>query len=116
MPQSIQAIAEAFSRHRFSEALPHFSEGVTWSLLGEDTLTGKDAVVAACDSTTAELRDVTTVFSHFRTIVGEDCVVIDSIGRYTDAGGSTSVVASCDIFDFADGLVTAIRSYNIELE
>jgi ketosteroid isomerase-like protein len=114
MPQSIEAIAEAFSRHRFHEAIPSLAEDVTWSLVGEDTLTGKPAVVAACESTTSELEEVTTVFSHFRLVVDSDCVVVDSVAEYTDATGGTSVVASCDIYDFVDGRVSRIRSYNIE--
>jgi ketosteroid isomerase-like protein len=115
MSLPIEIIAEAFSRHRFSEALPHIADDVTWSLVGDDTITGKAAVAAACEGTSSELQDVTTVFTHFRTVAGQDSVVIDSVGEYTDPAGDTSVVASCDIFDFADGRVTAIRSYNIEL-
>lgn len=115
MPQPMEAIAEAFSRHRFDEAIPFLSDDVVWSLVGGAAITGKSAVAAACESTTAELENVTTAFTRFRTVVGRDCVVIDSIGEYTDASGEKSVVASCDLFDFADGRIVAIRSYNIEL-
>jgi ketosteroid isomerase-like protein len=57
---------------------------------------------------------VATSFLLFRAIVAEDCVVIDSLAEYTEPDGK-SVVGSCDLFDFRDGQVTAITSYNIEL-
>jgi ketosteroid isomerase-like protein len=111
----MEEVAEAFCRHRFEETLPHLSEDVRWSLVGGDTLTGKAAVAAACNSTASHLTDVTTTFTHFRSIVGPNCVVIDSVGEYTEPSGSRSVVASCDIFDFDEGSVTAIRSYTVEV-
>jgi len=46
---------------------------------------------------------------------GPDAVAVDAIGRYTDAGGQVSVVSSCDIYQFIDGLLTAITSYAVEL-
>jgi ketosteroid isomerase-like protein len=116
MAKLLEDIAEAFCRHRFDEAIPYLAEDITWSLVGADAITGKTAVVAACESTSADLKDVTTTFTHFRTVSGPDCVVIDSVGEYSEADGGTSVVASCDIFDFTDGQVTAIRSYTIELD
>jgi ketosteroid isomerase-like protein len=116
MADTNQEIAEAFSQHRFDEALPHLSDGVVWSLVGADALTGPDAVAEACRSTAAELDGTTTRFTQFRTVAAGDTVVVDSVAEYTDASGTTSVVASCDLYDFADGRVTAIRSYNIEVE
>lgn len=78
-------------------------------------MTGKEAVLAACSGSAAELSGVTTEFTRFKTIVGGDVVVVDSIATYTDSQGDTSIVASCDIFDFEGGRVSHIRSYNIEL-
>jgi hypothetical protein len=66
-------------------------------------------------ATTAELSGATTEFSRFRTIVGVRSVAVDSVGEYTDADGTRSVVASCDIFDFTEGLVSHITSYTVEL-
>ena len=42
-------------------------------------------------------------------------MAVDSLDRYTDPSGKVSVVASCDIYDFADGLVTEIVSYTVEV-
>jgi hypothetical protein len=38
------------------------------------------------------------------------------VARYVDADGTTSVVSSCDIYEFSDGQVTAITSYAVELD
>ena len=116
MPLSPKDIAEAFSRHRFDEAIPYLADDVTWSLVGEERIDGREAVVAICDSTSAELRDTTTVFTRFSTVLGQNSVVVDSVAEFTDAAGGKSVVASCDLFHFGDGRLTEIRSYNIELE
>jgi hypothetical protein len=48
-------------------------------------------------------------------VVGDESVVVDSLARYTADGADTSVVASCDIYDFVDGRISEIVSYTIEL-
>ena len=115
MTLSREAIAEAFSGHRFADAYPHLVEEVRWNLVGADTLTGRQAVVDACEGTLRELAQTATRFPKFRTIVGADAVVVDSVGEYQAPDGSTSTVASCDIFDFAGDSVVGITSYTTEL-
>ena len=111
-----EKIARAFSSHRFELALPHFADDVIWSLVGAETLIGRKKVKKAIEKTAADLSAVTTEFQRFRTVVGEDSVVVDSLARYTDAGGDVSIVASCDVYDFdGDGRITEIVSYTVEL-
>ena len=112
---TIDAIAEAFSGHRFADAYPFLADGVRWELVGGPTLIGPDEVRAACDATLRELEGTETEFRRFRTIVGRDSVVVDAVGVYRDPDGSDSTVASCDIFDFSDGRIVAITSYTVEL-
>jgi ketosteroid isomerase-like protein len=114
MSDRIEEIARAFSGHAFKAAYPYLDEDVTWTLVGERELRGKEAVIKACEESTAYLSDVTTEFRRFRTLVGENWVV-DSLAEYTDRDGEVSVVASCDIFDFRDGMIGRIASYNIAL-
>ena len=112
---SIEQVARAFSSHDFDAAYPELADDVTWTLIGQDQpISGKQAVVELCRRSAVELEGVTTTFRRFRVVVAEDCVVIDSLADYVGADG-TSVVASCDLYDFRDGKVTAITSYNIEL-
>ena len=111
-----EKIARAFSGHRFDLALPHLADDVIWTLVGGDTLIGRKAVKKAIERTAADLASVTTEFQRFRTVVGEESVVVDSLARYTDAAGDVSIVASCDIYDFDDaGRITEIVSYTVEL-
>ena len=110
-----EKIARAFSSHRFEEALPHLTDDVVWTLVGSQPVMGRKAVKKACERTATELADVTTEFQRFRTVVGEDSVVVDSLARYTEADGDVSIVASCDVYDFDDGRITEIVSYTVEL-
>ena len=110
-----ESIARAFSGHAFAEAYPYLAEDVHWVLVGGPTLVGKQAAVEACEGTLQELADTDTTFSKFRTIVGTDAVVVDVIGEYTAPDKAKSVVASCDIFDFADEMIRSITSYTTEL-
>ncbi|MBM7503723.1 nuclear transport factor 2 family protein [Agromyces aurantiacus] len=113
---STEKLARAFSSHRFDVVLPHLADDVCWTNVGSPTLLGRKAVKKALERTAAELAEVTTEFQRFRSVLGEDSVVVDSLARYTDASGDVSVVASCDLYDFdGEGRITEIVTYTIEL-
>ena len=111
----IEKIARAFSSHRFDQALTHLADDVVWTRVGDKPLIGRKAVKKACERTATDLNGVTTEFQRFRTVVGEDSVVVESLGRYTGPGGDVSIVASCDVYDFDDERITEIVSYTVEL-
>ena len=110
-----EQIAEAFSRHAFATTYPHIAEGVVWDNVGGPQITGRAELIETCDQSAAYLAGVTTTFSRFRSVVGENTVVIDSLADYIDGDGETTTVASCDIYDFTDGLLSRITSYTMEL-
>ena len=118
MAANTQLISEAFSRHRFTETYEHLSEGVRWVLDGEGVIEGKDAVVAACDSSAAEMAELSSVeFSHFESVAGDRLAVVGAEARYEEPDGSVSVVSSADVFEFdGAGQVTTITSYAVELD
>jgi ketosteroid isomerase-like protein len=107
--------AEAFSGHRFREVYADLAPDVGWTAVGERTFTGREAVVAACEGTLGALAPGTTEFQRFVVIAGTDAAAVDVVARYTDADGEVSLVSSCDIYEFRDGLVTTITSYAVEL-
>ena len=108
-----EAIATAFSGHRFAEAYPALHEDLRWTLVGSSVLVGREAAIEACESTLAELADTTTRFVRFDTVVGADAVAVDTVTEYESTEG-TATVASCDLYQFRDGQVVAIRSYTVE--
>ena len=115
-PQNSRDIAEAFSRHRFHETYDHLAPDVVWIGVGSASTTGKDAVIAVCETTLAELADTSTEFVRFLVVADAHAAVVDSVGRYTDALGASSVVASCDIYEFRSGLIAQITSYTVEID
>jgi len=62
-----------------------------------------------------DLRDIETTFKRFKVITTDDFVVIDSQAEYVGDDGESSHVASCDIYEFIDGRIAAITSYNVEV-
>jgi hypothetical protein len=108
-------IAEAFSGHRFDHTVDQLAEDVRWDLVGQQPLTGKPAVVAACRQSAAELAGVSATFESFTVVDGDGCVVVDSVARYADGDGGESVVSSCDIYTFAGETLAAIKTYAVEL-
>ena len=116
-PRDSQAVAEAFSGHRFADVYDRLDSDVRWVVPGQQTLAGKDAVVAACESTLADMSQLaSTEFSRFVAVGDAHVAAVDAIGRYVSHDGSTSVVSSADIYEFDDdGLVITITSYAVEL-
>lgn len=108
-------IAEAFSGHRFDAVYPYLSDDIRWTIMGDRLIAGKADVIATCGESAAYLATVTTEFTRFKVVVDEDCVVIDSRATYVDAENTSSAIASCDIYEFADGALSEITSYNVEL-
>ena len=112
---SSQQIAEAFSGHRFSDTYDHLAADIRWVLIGGETIQGRDQVIQTCEQTAAELTETTTEFLRFLAIAGTGAVAVDAVARYVGADGTTSVVSSCDIYEFDEGVVAVITSYSAEL-
>lgn len=107
-------IAEAFSRHRFDEVYPYLHEDVRWTLVGDREIVGRDEVVTTCAQSAAYLSGVTSTFRKVKVVAADSCVVVDCEVDYAE-GGTTSRIASCDLYDFTDGRLTAITSYTVQL-
>jgi ketosteroid isomerase-like protein len=116
MSSTPRRVAEAFSGHRFAEAYPALADDVRWELVGEDILVGRQAVIDACEGTLAALGEGTTEFLRFVVVADADRVAVDTIARYTEASGGSGLVSSCDVYEFTDGRLTAIRSYGVDLD
>jgi limonene-1,2-epoxide hydrolase len=113
---TIQQVAEAFSSHRFREVYDYFHPDIEWILVGVTKLSGRDQVVAGCEGSLTELARTTTQFLRFKTAAGPDVVAIDAIARYVDTKWKSTFVSSCDIFEFAQGALTKITTYTVEVD
>ena len=115
MTSTPRRIAEAFSGHRFAEAYPVLADDVRWDLVGEDVLVGRQAVIDACEATLAELGRGSAEFLRFVVVADGDRAAVDTVTRYTDAEGRVGSVSSCDVYEFRDDRLVAIRSYGVEI-
>jgi ketosteroid isomerase-like protein len=115
MEASNEAIAEAFSRHDFPATYEHMAGDVRWELVGQETLVGRDQVVARCGQMAVYLAQARTSFRRFRLVESGDRVVIDAVAEYASPEDGRSIVASCDIYEFEDGRLLEITSYNVEI-
>jgi ketosteroid isomerase-like protein len=109
-------IAEAFSGHRFREVYDALSADVRWTAVGQAVMTGRQAVIDVCESTLADLATTSTEFPRFVVVAEEHAAAVDVVARYVDAEGVTSLVSSCDVYEFREGLVATITSYAVELD
>ena len=105
---SLASVAEAFCRQRFADTYAFLDDDVEWRIVGTETLQGKDAVIARCEQSAADLAQLSTTFHEFRVIEADGHAVVESLADYAGAAG-TFRVASCDLFDFADGRIAGIE-------
>jgi hypothetical protein len=61
------------------------------------------------------LETVSTTITKLKIYHGETFVVVEGAAQYQDQEDQVSSVASCDVFQFSDGRLVEITSYNIEL-
>jgi SnoaL-like domain len=115
MSPAIEGVAHAFSTHRLENVGEALADAVEWNLVGAEPIVGRDAVLDAYTAMTTELADTETTFTELRSVSDGVSVVIDGVGKYVDGEGVTSVVASCDIYEFTGQRISRITSYNIEL-
>lgn len=113
---TIQEVAEAFSRHRFSEVYPFLHPEVTWTLVGAAKLQGQEQIVQACESALVGLGRTTSQVLRFKTIANADSVAVHAVTRYVDAKWQSSIVSSCDLYEFTQGHLTSIISYTAEID
>ena len=115
MSLDIHQIAEALSSHRFVETYPYLADEIKWNIVGAEELMGREAVIDSCDKSAKYLETVATTFTKLKVNRAETFVVVESIAQYQDQENQTSSVSSCDVFQFSDGRLVEITSYNIEL-
>jgi hypothetical protein len=115
MSLTIQQIAMAFSCGQFETAYPYLSSNIQWRVVGENSFTGKEAVIKNCESVAAYFKTISTNFTTDNIIADGNRVVIDGTAEFTWDGKRIAFVWACDVYEFtADNKIEKITSYCIQ--
>lgn len=111
-----EQLARAFSTHDFERVFDHLDDGVEWITRGNETVVGRQAVIAACRTSAASMAGVTTTWPRIVSAAGPDVAFVDAVGRYDDPREGVSIVSSCDVYELRGGRIVRITSYMVELQ
>ncbi len=113
---TITDIATYFSTGQFSRIQQHFSETITWKIVGEQQLSGFDQVLKHCQS-----------IEHYFTTVAHEFHIqaIHQTGHHVIVQGEaqfhntqqTSRISACDVYTFNNlNQLAQIQSYCISIQ
>jgi hypothetical protein len=114
MSLNIEQIAEAFCSHRFVVTYPNMADEIKWNLVAREELMGREAVIDRCHKSAKFLETVSTTITKLKINRAETFGVVEGAAQFQDQENQTSSVASCDVFQFSDGRLVEITSYNVE--
>lgn len=108
-------IAEAFSNGEFEKTFRFISDNAVWTVVEEETLTGKQAIVEHCLQVGNYFKSVTTDFKTLNVITDGNKVVVNGTAEFLRDNQRVSFVSACDIYEFNDkAQVQTITSYCIQ--
>jgi uncharacterized protein len=106
----VEKINAAFARGKSDEFLALCADDFAWSMVGEKTVKGKDAVRDWLKTMPSEPPKFT-----INSVIGEgDSVVAYGDMMMKDKEGKTNPYAFCDIYRFRDSRVVELTSYVIK--
>ena len=76
-------ICKQFSQGDFTAVYPHFSDGIEWEIVGNQTLKGKESVIDFCTKMTLEMDN--SVLSNENIIDTENQIAIQGRCSYLNA-------------------------------
>ena len=107
----VNKINDAFSANDVEGFLEHCADDVAWTMVGDRTVKGKDAIRSFMD----EMKcPEPPVFGVDRMIANDDSVVCYGGMSMKDGDGQTSDWTYCDIYHFANGKVDELSSFVIK--
>lgn len=113
MKAVIKQISEEFSNGNFKFAYHFLADDITWNIVGDKILQGKESVIEFCNTTAQYFSGVTTRFSMHNAIVDGDCVAIDGTAEFINQEGNSTHISSCDVYRFKNDQLLSITSYCI---
>ncbi|QYO66803.1 nuclear transport factor 2 family protein [Leptolyngbya sp. 7M] len=107
----VKKINDAFAANNVEGFLENCSESVSWTMVGDRTVQGKDAIRGFMSEMAGSEPPV---FGVDRMIANDDSVVCYGDMTMKDGDGKTSDWSYCDIYHFTDGKVVEMASYVIK--
>ncbi len=115
MNLTIQQIAESFSGGQFDKVYQYLTDNIIWNVVGENSFTGKQAVIDNCEQVASYFKAVTTNFTTENIIVDNNRVAINGTAEFVKNGKRVSYVWACDVYEFNDQKeLEKITSYCIQ--
>lgn len=115
MELTLSQIAASFSGGDFEKAYPYFSDHITWDIVGENSFTGKKAVIENCEQVAAYFKSVTTRFTTAHIIADNNRVAINGTAEFLRDGTRVAFVWACDVYEFNEQQeLQKITSYCIQ--
>jgi len=108
-------IAKAFSNGEFVKTFDFLSDNAEWTIIEENSFTGKEAIIDNCEQVGNYFKSVTTIFKMQNIIADGNKVVINGTADFLKDNIRISFVSACDIYEFNDNnQIQKITSYCIE--
>ena len=108
-------IATCFSTGQFSRIQQHFSETITWEIIGERQLSGIDQVLKHCQSIEHYFTTVAHEFYIQAIHQASLHVIVQGEAQFHDTQ-QTSRISACDVYTFNNSNQLAqIQSYCISI-
>jgi uncharacterized protein (TIGR02246 family) len=108
----IQSLIEAFDNNDVEAILRHFTEDIEWTIVGNDTLSGKKGIEDFFNAH-PQMKMLSSTKDHF-VIDGDTVVVNGEVDCENESTGARHDMFYCDIYELEEGKVRKMTSYCID--
>lgn len=108
----VKAINDSFTRNDLEAFLGHCTENVTWSIIGHDSMTGKDTIRNWMASM-GEHAPPSFTIDHL--VAEDDTVVCSGMSKMKNEKGVEDDYGYCDIYVFDGDKVTNLNSFVVKI-
>lgn len=109
-----EEIARAFSNGEFHKASHCLADDAVWEVIGENTFSGKQAILENCRAVSKYFESVTTRFQTQKVVVGHNSVAIMGKAEFYRDDKCVNRISACDVYEFNElDKIKRISSYCI---
>ncbi|MEO9257866.1 MAG: nuclear transport factor 2 family protein [Crocinitomicaceae bacterium] len=107
----------AFSNGQFEKIYDFIADNAVWTVIEENTFTGKKAIVANCEQVGNYFKSVTTKFETLNVVEDKNKVVVNGTAEFLKNKKRVSFISACDLYEFNhNDQIQKITSYCIPSE